>query len=410
MSNLTDTIKEINKKYKQNLIVKGAVSYNVTKIPFSSDTANYMTYGGIPLGRVVEFFGEENGGKTTTALDVVKNAQNYFKNEWQDEMNRLNNSNKLTKEQQARQTYLEDRGPRAVVWIDAENTFDDTYAEHLGVDVNSLIKMVPQEQYAEEIFEMAIELINSGDVGFMVLDSLGILMSKQQYEKNIEDKTYGGIAMALTRFSKELCMVCGKNNCTFIGINQLRDDMNSMYGGQTTPGGKAWKHHCSLRIEFRKGSLIDEKYKDIPKKSETAFGHTVQMQIKKTKTCKPDRLVGSYTLIYTKGIDDLHDLIDLCVIDGCINKAGAWFTFLNPSTGEPLNDSTGNVYKVQGENGVRKALEDDSNLLNIYKKYVKHLIKDDIADFELTDITVYENDSDGEFIENESSVPYDSLN
>ena len=394
MSNLSETIKEVNKKYKQNLVVKGGISYNITKIPFTSDRANYMTYGGIPLGRVVEFFGEENGGKTTTALDVVKNAQIFFKQEWQDEMDRLNNSNKLNKEQQARQSYLEDRGPRAVVWIDAENTFDDTYAELLGVDTKSLIMMVPQEQYAEEIFEIALDLINTGDVGFVVLDSLGILMSKQQYEKNIEDKTYGGIAMALTRFSKELCMTCGKNNCTFIGINQLRDDMNSMYGGQTTPGGKAWKHHCSLRIEFRKGNLIDEKYKEIPKKSESAFGHSVQMQIKKTKTCKPDRLVGSYTLVYNQGIDALHDLIDICVLDGCINKAGAWFTFLSPQDGEPLLDESGTVYKVQGENGVRKALEDDSKLLNIYHEYLKYLISGKTGDFEISDADVYDYDAE----------------
>ena len=392
MSNLSDTIKEINKKYKQNLVVKGVVSYNITKIPFTSARANYMTYGGIPLGRVVEFSGEENGGKTTTALDIVKNAQIYFIQEWQEELDRLNNSNKLSKEQQARLDYLEERGPRAVTWIDAENTFDDTYAEHLGVDIKSLIMMIPQEQYAEEIFEMAIDLINTGDVGLVVLDSLGILMSKQQYEKNIEDKTYGGIAMALTRFSKELCMICGKNNCTFIGINQLRDDMNSMYGGQTTPGGRAWKHHCSLRIEFRKGSLIDDKYKDIPKKSETAYGHSVQMQIRKTKTCKPDRLQGSYTLIYSTGVDMLHDLIDICVMDGCINKAGAWFTFLNPITGEPLINTDGSIYKVQGENGVRAALEEDDKTLHLYEDYLQHLIKGTLDNFENSESEVYDGD------------------
>lgn len=392
MSNLSETIKEINKKYKQNLIVKGGVSYNITKIPFTSDRANYMTYGGIPLGRVVEFFGEENGGKTTTALDLAKNAQIFFKNEWQEEIDRLHNSNKLSKEQQARLDYLEERGPRAVVWIDAENTFDDTYAQHLGVDVPSLVMMVPQEQYAEEIFEMAVDLISSGDVGLVVLDSLGILMSKQQYEKNIEDKVYGGIAMALTRFSKELCMICGKNNCTFIGINQMRDDMNSMYGGTTTPGGKAWKHHCSLRVEFRKGSLIDEKYKDIPKKSESAFGHTVLMQIRKTKICKPNRLIGSYTLVYSQGIDALHDLIDICVMDGCINKAGAWFTFLNPSTGESLINADGSVYKVQGENGVRTALENDSKLLSMYKEYLEYIIKGNEDEFEYADAEIYDEE------------------
>jgi recombination protein RecA len=393
MSNLSDVIKELNKKYKQNLIVTGSVSYNLERIPFSSPRANYMTHGGIPLGRVVELFGEENGGKTTTSLDIVKNAQIYFKKEWQNEMDRLNNSNKLSKEQIARQTYLEDRGPRAVVWIDAENTFDDTWASLLGVDVSKLIKMVPQEQYAEELFEMALELLNTGDVGLMVLDSLGILMSKQQMEKNIEDKTYGGIAMALTRFSKELCMVCGKTNSTFIGINQLRDDMNSMYGGTTTPGGKAWKHHCSLRIEFRKGSLLDDKYKEVPKKTENPYGNKVCMQIKKTKVCKPDRLQGDYTLVYNTGIDEIHDLIDICVDKTVINKAGAWFTFMHPTTGEILTRADGEVYKVQGESGVRKALESDDKLLNIYRAYVDSLVRD-VTDTDIQEYDVYDEEAE----------------
>ena len=394
MSNLTDTIKEINKEYKQNLIVTGAVSYNLERIPFSSPRANYMTYGGIPLGRVIEFFGEENGGKTTTAIDIAKNAQEYFKKEWQEEIDRLNNSNKLTKEQIARQTYLEDRGPRSVVWVDAENTFDDTWAEHLGVDVSKLVMVVPQEQYAEELFQMIIKLIDTGDIGLVVLDSLGILMSKQQYEKNIEDKVYGGIAMALTRFSKDLCMLCGKNNCTFIGINQLRDDMNSMYGGQTTPGGRAWKHHCSLRVEFRKGSLLDDKYKEVPKKTENPHGHIVQMQIRKTKICKPDRLQGSYTLVYDTGIDEIHDLIDICVSKDVINKAGAWFTFLHPISGEIINNTDGSVYKVQGENNVRKALENDDKLLNMYKSYVNQLIKGNTDNFEVDEYEVYDEEAE----------------
>ena len=399
MSNLTEVIKEINKEYKQDLIVTGAVSYNLERIPFSSPRANYMTHGGIPLGRVIELFGEENGGKTTTALDIVKNAQIYFKDEWQKEMDRLNNTNKLNKEQLARQTYLEDRGPRAIVWVDAENTFDDTWAMHLGVDVSKLIKMVPQEQYAEELFDLILKVVNTNDVGLVVLDSLGILMSKQQMEKNVEDKTYGGIAMALTRFSKELCMICGKNNATFIGINQLRDDMNSMYGGTTTPGGKAWKHHCSLRIEFRKGNLLDDKYKDIPKKSENPFGHKVCMQIKKTKVCKPDRLQGDYTLVYDRGIDELHDLIEICVEKGAINKAGAWFTFLHPTTSEVLNNHDGNIYKVQGENGVRKALESDDKLLNMYRTYVNSIINDTVDNTEIADYDVYDEEANQEDIQ-----------
>ena len=189
-------------------------------------------------------------------------------------------------------------------------------------------------------------------------------------------------------------MLCGKYHCTFIGINQLRDDMNSAYGGQTTPGGKAWKHHCSLRIEFRKGSLLDDKYKEVPKKTENPFGNVVAMQIKKTKVCKPDRLQGNYTLIYDYGIDEIHDLIDICVTKDVISKAGAWFTFVHPTTGEVLTNAQGETYKAQGENGVRKALESDDKLLHLYRSYVDNLIAGHTDNIELEEYDVYDEDED----------------
>lgn len=368
---LEELVKKLNSEHNASLIVTGAVTYNIDKIPFSSPRANYMTYGGIPLGRVIEFAGEESGGKTTTSLDIAGNAQKYFQTEWEEEVEKLNNTKNLTKSQTLRLQYLNERGPRKVFWIDSENTFDDLWAEKNGVDIEHLIKMTPQQEYAEEIFEMALSIMDTGDVGLVVLDSLGILMSKQQYEKNVEDKTYGGIAMALTRFSKEACMICAKQKCSFIGINQLRDDMNSMYGGVTTPGGKAWKHHCSLRVMFKKGNLFDEKYKDIPKKSESAYGNIVEMQIVKTKVCKPDRLKGSYSLIYDSGVDSLHDLIDLCMAYNIIHRAGAWFTFVDVDTGELILDDDGETAKVQGEANVREYLLNHEELLARYKKEIE---------------------------------------
>ena len=188
---LEELVKKLNSEHNGSLIVTGAVTYNIDKIPFSSPRANYMTYGGIPLGRVIEFAGEESGGKTTTSLDIAGNAQKYFQTEWEEEVEKLNNTKNLTKSQTLRLQYLNERGPRKVFWIDSENTFDDLWAEKNGVDIEHLVKMTPQQEYAEEIFEMALSIMDTGDVGLVVLDSLGILMSKQQYEKNVEDKTYG---------------------------------------------------------------------------------------------------------------------------------------------------------------------------------------------------------------------------
>ena len=363
---LEEVIKKLNNEHDGTILVTGAVTYNISRIPFSSPMANYMTYGGIPIGRVIEFAGEEGGGKTTTALDITGNAQKYFQQEWEEETTRLNNTKNLTKSQSQYLDYLNERGPRRVLWVDSENTFDDLWAEKNGVDVNILLKMTPQQEYAEEIFEMTLDIMKTGDIGLVVLDSLGILMSKQQYEKNVEDKTYGGIAMALTRFSKEACMVCAKEKCSFIGINQLRDDMNSMYGGTTTTGGRAWKHNCSLRIMFKKGNLFDDKYKDIPRKSETACGNIVDMQIVKTKVCKPDRLKGSYSLLYETGVDALHDLITLCIDFDLIHKAGAWFTFNDPETNDPILDINGEPLKAQGEFNVRNVLLDNEELTQKY--------------------------------------------
>lgn len=375
---LSDLIKDLNSAHSGTLFSTGEITYNIERIPFSSPRANYMTYGGIPLGRIVEFAGEESGGKTTTALDVVGNAQKYFQAEWEEETNRLNNSKNLSKAQIARLDYLNERGPRNIVWIDSENTFDDLWAEKNGVNVDSLIKMTPQQEYAEEIFQMTLQLMDTGDVGLVVLDSLGILMSKQQYERDVEDKTYGGIAMALTRFSKEACMICAKQKCTFIGINQLRDDMNSMYGGVTTTGGRAWKHHCSLRIMFRKGELFDEKYKSLPRKSESCYGNIVEMQIVKTKVCKPNRLKGNYTLVYDKGVDAITDIVDLCINYDIIHKAGAWFTLIEPETGELVLDSNGDTLKLQGSTAVKDYLESNTELLEKYKIEMDKICKQSV--------------------------------
>lgn len=364
---LSELIKGLNGEHGGTLFSTGEITYNIERIPFSSPRANYMTYGGIPLGRLVEFAGEENGGKTTTALDVVSNAQKYFQAEWEEEINRLNNSKNLSKQQTARLNYLNERGPRNILWIDSENTFDDLWAQRIGVDIEALIKMSPQQEYAEEIFQMTLDLMDTGDIGLVVLDSLGVLMSKLQYEKDVEDKTYGGIAQALTRFSKEACMICTKQKCTFIGINQLRDDMNSMYGGVTTPGGRGWKHACSLRIMFRKGELFDEKYKSLPRKTESCYGNVVEMQIMKTKVCNPDRLKGTYTLVYEKGIDTITDLVDLCIAYDIIHKSGAWFTFIDPETGELILDTNGETVKLQGSANVKDYLDNNVELLEKYK-------------------------------------------
>lgn len=204
---LDEIIKQTNKKFGEEIITHGLSEYDYKRIPFTSPRMNYCTYGGIPVGKITEFFGEEHGGKTTTALDIVANYQKS------------------------------DDG-RSVLYVDAENTLDAEWAQKLGVDVENLYLLQPKAQSAEDIFQIIEDAVDTGEVGLWVLDSIGVLVSSLEMDekKTYEDKVYGGISLPLTRFSKKIEMLMKRHNCTGIGINQIRDNLASMYGGISTPG------------------------------------------------------------------------------------------------------------------------------------------------------------------------------
>ena len=323
---MSQIMKSLNKEFGSELLHLGLSSYDYTRIPFTSPRLNYVTYGGIPQGKLIEFYGAEHGGKTTTALDIVANYQ------------RMENS-------------------KGVLYADLENTLDTVWASKLGVDFNrdNMWVLNPTNQGAETIFEKILQMIETDEIGLIIIDSIGVMVSNQALEKSVEDKTYGGIAMALTNFSKKAEMLCNKYNCTIIGINQLRDDLNSTYGGSTTPGGKAWRHNCIARLEFRHGNFFDSKYKDLSKRADNPIGNYVEVYMAKNKTCPADRHNGFYTLRYDIGVDYLYDLIDMCVAFEFITKRGSWFDILNPQTGELLVDS------IQGQSNVYEFLQKDEN-------------------------------------------------
>ncbi len=312
---LEEVMRDVNKKFKSDVCKQGLKFDDVTRIPFSSPRLNYMTYGGIPVGRIIEFAGEEGGGKTTTALDLVAHAQKMFPD-------------------------------KQVLYVDVERTLDAEWATKLGVDVESLIMLTPDEQSAEEIFEVTKQIVETGAVSLCVLDSLAAMVSAQAYSKSIEDRTYGGISMALTLFSKEMIPVCARTGCALIGINQVREDMNSTYGGTTTTGGRAWRHNCTVRMTFQKSDYLDDKGNSIPRNSENPVGHLVKVALVKSKVCNLDRKVGFYTLNYMRGIDYLSDIIDLSIKAGLINAAGAWFSILDDDGEVAQNE--GMPLKFQG--------------------------------------------------------------
>ena len=338
---LEQLMTEINKEFKGDIIRKVVSEYDYKRIPFTSPRLNYITYGGIPMGKLIEFYGEEHGGKTTTALDIVTNYQN-----------------------------MEDA--KTVLYVDAENTLDTVWATKLGVDVDDMIIMNPTTQGAETIFEYVLQLIDTGEIGLVIIDSLGVMMSNQAYEKSVEEKTYGGIAMALTNFSKKAEALCHKHNCTLIGINQMRADMNSQYGGLTTTGGKAWKHNVAVRLEFRKGYSFDEKYGKLTRGAENPVGNMVDVAMSKNKTCPPKRRNGFYTLRYDVGIDYLYDLTEVCMKYGVIEKSSSWYYLKDVVSGEEIK-------KLQGQYQVSSYLSDEENIevLKMYEDYIYEKIRED---------------------------------
>lgn len=338
MSNLDSVIKDINKKLKANIVNEGLVFDKITRIPFSSPRLNYMMYGGLPTGRIVEFAGEEGGGKTTTALDVVANAQKMFPE-------------------------------KRVAYIDVERTLDAEWATKLGVDVDRLVLVSPEEQTAEQIFEIAKALVETGEVSVCVIDSLAAMVSAQAYSKTIEDRTYGGISQALTLFSKEMIPICARTGCMLIGINQVRDDMNSMYGGTTTTGGRAWRHNCTVRMTFMKSDYIDDKGNSLSRSCENPAGHHVKVALVKSKVCKLDRKIGFYTLKYLDGIDAISDIIDIGVKEDLIAAAGAWYSLIDPETGE-LCQFEGKDLKFQGKPKLREFLLNNPEWLDELKEQI----------------------------------------
>ena len=363
MGKLDALCEKINKDWKEDIANRGIHRVKTNKIPFTSPRINYMLYGGLPRGRIIEFAGDENGGKTTSALDICKNAQILFADEYEEEL-----SNEKTDAR--RREYLESRGPKKIVYADCENTLDEDWAIKLGVNVDDIYIIKPQTQVAEDIFQMLIDMMETDEVGLIVIDSLGVMLSKQAYEKEVGEKTYGGISMALTRFTELAVLACHKYDCTVIGINQMRDDLGNPYGGKTTTGGRAWKHNCSVRLEFAKGDFLDENGNSINRSSESPKGNKVMVSIKKTKVDKPDRKLGYYTLMYDTGIDEIADLIEVAIKYGYVNKAGAWFNFVDVETGEIVTDEEGKEIKVQGQANLVKLLKENDILLEELREQI----------------------------------------
>lgn len=321
---LSELIKKANKDAKEEIITRGLPVYDYERIPFTSPRMNYITYGGLPLGRLAEFYGEEGGGKTTTALDQIANFQKLYPD-------------------------------REILYVDAENTLDAEWAQKIGVDIDNVNLFQPKTQSAEEVFQLIKEAVETGEVGMWILDSIPCLTSKNDLEKDLtDDARVAGVSSILTRFCREIVGPCAKNKCSGILINQIRDKIDSRIPGQiNTPGGRAVKHFCTVRIEFRKGAYLDDSGKTLTRSSGEPNSQQIMVNMVKTKSCSPRRHVGFYTINYETGIDYVKDLIDMAIMNGLINQKGSWFEIVDNSTGEVLQD------KLHGQAEVKEFLESE---------------------------------------------------
>lgn len=330
MAEIDNLIAEVNKKYKTDIIRKASDLKGIEFIPYTSPMMNFLTRGGVPVGRIIELVGLPQSGKTTTALDIISNFQKKYTDKY-------------------------------CVYLDAENTIDKEWGETLGVDWSKVILIQPESEYGEELLDMLLDYIRSGKVGLAVLDSAPFIIPKAVQEKGLDEKSYGGNSALMKAFCDKAVPLCKKTECTFLMINQLRENIGNPYKPFKIPCGTAIAHACSQILWFTKGSLLDEKYKEVSSGYANPSGNLVSVKVEKNKVTKNDRRLQTYTLNYSTGVDEIKDTLDLAIMLGIISQAGAWYK-------ATLKD--GKEQKMQGFNGVQEFYYNDLEELEYLRKQV----------------------------------------
>ena len=245
----------------------------------------------------------------------------------------------------------------------------------------------PEAQSAEEIFDMALDMLKTGEVGLLIFDSIATLVPQQIADESMEKQQMGGIAKALTRFANTAIGLLRKYKATLIAINQVRDNMSGYGDPLMTPGGRSWKHACSMRLMFKRGEFFDEDGNTLTKSAQSPAGHIIEVYVLKTKVCKWDRKLGYMHLNYVKGVDVIQDTIDVATHLGFIdNSVQGSFKLIDPDTGELMCDEKGEPIKIRGKKNVGFYFKDHiEEWRKLYDKcYSKLSQKDDshIVSFE----------------------------
>ena len=277
--------------------------------------------GGLPKGRVIEIYGPESSGKTTLAIHAIAESQ---------------------------------KNGGIAAFIDAEHAFDRFYAKKLGVDVENLL--ISQPDNGEQALEIADNLIRSGAIDIIVIDSVAALVPKGEIEGEMGDSKMGLQARLMSQALRKLTGTISKTGCCCIFINQLREKIGVMFGNpETTTGGNALKFYASVRLDIRRISQI--------KDTDEVSGNRVKVKIVKNKVAPPFR-IAEFDIMFGEGISKSGEIIDLGVEYNIIKKAGSWFSYGDSRLG-------------QGRDAVKQLLMDNPELMDELEAKIKETVTGD---------------------------------
>lgn len=373
MESYADIINKRKKDWACPDLMESVNKVGGRKIPFSSPSLNYATYGGVPRAALSVFYGIPSGGKTTSAIDICKNALELFNAEYTEEIVKLEEAVASgKKEAKASLQDLRDRGPKKILYLDIEHTFDKNWAATLGITYKAIDIMQPPNVPAEEILQMVTELIESGEVGLIVLDSIPSLIPRAKLEKKLGERTVAALAGLMTDFTIEINQTLMRYDCTMIYINQLRKNMENPFA-DNTPGGEAIKFYSSLTLKFIIGSPLDFLGNELPQKTENPAGYKISVKVVKQKSSPFDRKLAEYYLMARSGLRTDFEFASLAITKyNIIRKNGAWFTICDPETKEPLEiDDT--IVKI---NGLAKVYDYLQSNTEYYKKLCDYIVGD----------------------------------